>query len=125
MLSKKYRLRKDFQFRYVYRNGQSVKNNAVTLFFVKAKNSGIKIGISVSNKIGKACVRNRAKRRIRECIRANLNKMTKGYNYVFVAHNNFDFVETEYSTILRYIEQAIQQANAIINSSKPKSSSEV
>ncbi|HEY8443535.1 MAG TPA: ribonuclease P protein component [Clostridia bacterium] len=123
MLNKKYRLRKDFQFRYVYRNGQSVRTSAVTLFFVKSRTSGIKIGISVSNKIGKAYFRNRVKRRIRECIRACLDKMTKGYNYVFVANNNFDFIRSDYSVILNYIEQAITQANSIIL--KPKNTSNV
>lgn len=122
MLNKKYRLRKDFQFRYIYRNGQSIKTNAVNLFFVKSKYPGIKIGISVSNKIGKAFFRNRIKRRIRECIRANLNRMTKGYNYVFVANNNFDFLHSDYSIISNYIEQAITQANIIIKTSSKHSS---
>ncbi|NLC16440.1 MAG: ribonuclease P protein component [Clostridiales bacterium] len=120
MLSKRYRLTKDFQFRYVYRNGQSVRTKAVSLFFVKSKHPGLKIGISVSNKIGKACFRNRIKRRIRESVRANLDKMFKGYNYVFVANNNFDFINSDYSTILNYIEQAVEQANLIINASKQK-----
>ncbi|HEY8419933.1 MAG TPA: ribonuclease P protein component [Clostridia bacterium] len=123
MLNKKYRLTKSFQFRYVYRNGQSVRTSAVTLFFVKARTSAIKIGISVSNKIGKAYFRNRVKRRIRECIRANLDKMTKGYNYIFVANNNFDFIRSDYSVILNYIEQAIAQANSMIL--KPKASSDL
>ncbi|HHW90237.1 MAG TPA: ribonuclease P protein component [Clostridiales bacterium] len=120
MLNKKYRLTKDFQFRYVYRNGQSVKTKAVTLVFVKSRHPGLKIGISVSNKIGKAFFRNRVKRRIRESIRANLDKMAKGYNYVFVANNNFDFLHSDYSMILNYVEQAIEQANLIINAPRQK-----
>jgi hypothetical protein len=46
--------------------------------------------------------------------------MFKGYNYVFVANNNFDFINSDYSTILNYIEQAVEQANLIINASKQK-----
>lgn len=116
MLNKKYRLKKDFQFRYIYRNGQSVRTNAVSLIFVKSKNTGIKIGISVSNKIGKAFFRNRIKRLIRESVRVQLDNMIKGYNYIFVANNNFDFSHSDYPMISNYINDAIKQANFIITS---------
>ncbi|HEY8390570.1 MAG TPA: ribonuclease P protein component [Clostridia bacterium] len=118
MLNKRYRLKKDFQFRYIYRNGQSVKTSAVSLIFVKSKHPGIKIGISVSNKIGKAFFRNRIKRLIRECVRANLDNMIKGYNYIFVANNNFDFSHSDYSMISNYITEAIKKANSSITSVK-------
>jgi ribonuclease P protein component len=118
MLNKKYRLKKDFQFRYIYRNGQSIRTNAISLIFVKSKQTGIKIGISVSNKIGKAFFRNRIKRLIRENVRAQLDNMIKGYNYIFVANNNFDFSNSDYSLISNYVTHAIKQANSIITSIK-------
>lgn len=120
MLNKKYRLKKDFQFRYIYRNGKYVKLNAISLVFVKSKTPIIKIGISVSNKIGKASFRNLIKRRMRECIRANLHSLMKGYNYIFVANNKFDFSASDFNMISNTITEAIKQASLIITADKTK-----
>lgn len=118
MLNKKYRLKKDFQFRYIYRNGKYVKLNAISLVFVKSKTQLIKIGISVSNKIGKASFRNLIKRRIRECIRANFQSLINGYNYIFVANNQFDFSNSDFNLISNSVIEAIKQANNIITADK-------
>lgn len=64
MLSKKYRLTKNGSFSYLYSHGSRVPARLVRLSFVKSK-VGVKIGFSVSNKIGHAVVRNKVKRRMR------------------------------------------------------------
>lgn len=64
MLRKKYRLTKNGSFNYLYSHGQRTGEKKVRFNFVRSK-SGVKIGFSVSNKIGKAVKRNLVKRRMR------------------------------------------------------------
>lgn len=73
------------QFRRVYKSGSSAVRPTLVLY---AKQNGLKInrlGITVSKKIGKACVRNRSKRRIREVYRANQMQLECGFDFVIVA----------------------------------------
>ena len=54
---RRYRLGKNKNYRYVYRRGKSVPSRNVTLVHVKGKD--LKIGFSVSGKVGNAVTRNR------------------------------------------------------------------
>lgn len=73
MLAKKYRLTKRGSFTYVYNKGEKKFDSLVGLVFVKSK--ARKIGFSVPNKIGKAVVRNKLKRRMRAIIREKLSNI--------------------------------------------------
>ena len=81
-MQRQYRMGPNRQFQYVYRRGKRVSCPELSLLYVK--NNQKKIGFSVSKKVGGAVVRNRTKRRLRECIRPILPQMRKG-QYVFVA----------------------------------------
>lgn len=72
-------------YQKLYRNGKSVANRDLVIFFLKRKDEGLRIGISVSKRIGSAVVRNRTKRLIREAFRQNKDAIKKGYDIVFVA----------------------------------------
>jgi ribonuclease P protein component len=47
-----------------------------------------RLGVAVSRKVGKACVRNRIKRMIREYFRLNKHKLPPKTDLVFVARPN-------------------------------------
>ena len=85
MLKKEYRLRKNADFRKVYRSAKSVSTKYLVLYPKARKNSCIRVGFSISKKVGKANVRNYYKRRLREIIRHNLNHITPGYDLIFLA----------------------------------------
>ena len=64
-----YKIRKNAEFRLVYRRGKSYANNLLVLYvFNNRKNSSEdgalynKVGISVSKKVGNSVVRSRSKR---------------------------------------------------------------
>ena len=61
------RLGPNRQFSYVYRRGKRVSTRDLTLLYVKNRQK--RVGFSVSKKVGVAVVRNRTKRRLRECVR--------------------------------------------------------
>jgi ribonuclease P protein component len=70
------------QFQTVFRRGKSMANPRLVLLYLRRPE--LKIGISVSKKVGGAVARNLVKRRIREALRPQLAKLRRGH-YVFVA----------------------------------------
>lgn len=80
-------LKKNYEFRRLYTKGKS----AVTPYFViycrKNQQKENRVGFTVSVKLGKAVVRNRIRRRLREVYRLNLESLRGGYDIVIVARS--------------------------------------
>ena len=71
-------------FRRLYRtNGQA--NSCLVLYARKNRNGINRVGITVSKKLGKAVIRNRVRRRIREAYRLNEERFLPGWDIVIVA----------------------------------------
>ncbi len=105
-MQRQHRLGPSRQFGYVYRRGKRASCKDLTLLFVK--NHQKRVGFSVSKKVGVAVVRNRTKRRLRECVRPLLGQMRGGL-YVFVARptvaeRSFDELRAEVIRLLRKVE---------------------
>ncbi|BDB03495.1 ribonuclease P protein component [Clostridium botulinum] len=86
---KENKIRKNKEFRHVYRRGKSYSNKLLVLYVCKNRYNINRLGVSVSKKVGKSVVRNRVKRLIKESYRLNLDKdMKQGYDLVFIARNS-------------------------------------
>ncbi len=85
MLKKEYRLRKRYDFKRTYKRGKTVKNRNFVMFYAKNHSDSVKIGFSVSKKIGKAVVRNQVKRRLRAACQAEIAAFRPGYSYILIA----------------------------------------
>ncbi len=73
-------------FQRLYRtNGQS--NGYLVLYARKNRTGTNRVGITVSKKLGKAHVRNRVRRRLREIYRLNEEKFQPGWDIVVVARS--------------------------------------
>ena len=87
-----YKLKKNIEFRIVYKRGKSIANDLLVLYVFKNRrnrdsNDNIynKEGISVSKKVGNSVVRSRIKRLITESYRLKEVNINKGYDFIFVA----------------------------------------
>lgn len=103
-------LKKNAQFQTVYRRGRSLANQHLALLYLRRPE--LKIGISVSKKVGKAHVRNRVKRRIRECVRPLLPRLKKGH-YVIVARSAAG--QDDLSTLSRALDQLLRRQQLLLD----------
>ena len=79
-----HRLKKDKQFSYIFRKGKRKSTENFTLYYIESKFNNYKIGFSISKKQGKATVRNKLKRRLKEIVRKEKLPLNF-YNYVLYA----------------------------------------
>src|SRR5690242_2233902 len=100
-MEKRYRLMKREHFNRVYRRGQSTANRQFVLYYVPCMDEpNFRLGVSISKKLGNAVIRNRLKRRIKEIVRVNKQKLPCGYTYIIIGRKpalDLDFLQMEKS----------------------------
>lgn len=115
-----YRLKKNFEFTFIYKRGKSFANDLLVMYIIKNKrnkdknfNSYNKLGVSVSKKVGNSVVRSRCKRLISESFRLNYNYIVKGYDFIFIARNPIK--EKNYFDVERAMKNLIKKAGLYNN----------
>lgn len=96
-------LRKQFQFKNVYKRGKSFADKFLVMYVLKNNLSENRLGISVSKKVGKSVVRSRICRLIKENYRLNEKLFARGFDIVFIARNpasNADFYKIKESIFM-------------------------
>lgn len=82
-------LKKNYEFRIVYRKGKSLANRYLVVYKYRNNKSNNRIGISVSKKVGNSVVRSRVTRLIRESYRLNEEFIEKeGWDFVVIARSS-------------------------------------
>ncbi|MXQ53080.1 ribonuclease P protein component [Shimazuella sp. KC615] len=100
-----FRLKRRNDFRRVFRAGTSVANRQFVLYSFKRMDEGVsRVGISISRKIGKAVVRNRIKRLVKEIVRHWMDQIHPHMDIILIVRNpvvGLDYKETE--SCLRHV----------------------
>lgn len=103
MLPERHRLRRNADIRRAHRDGRRWHHPLLILFVSANNQEASRFAISVSRRIGKAVVRNRCRRRVREVIRHRLADIEPGRDCLLVARVGLSAASFE------EIEAAIEQ----------------
>jgi len=107
-MERRYRLREDEDFQKVRQEGRSWTQPLMILCVLPNGLSHSRFGFSVSRRVGRATVRNRVKRMMREAVRRRMSEIPLGQDLVFIARAPIaaaPFPEVE-ATVERLLLQA-------------------
>ncbi len=80
-------LKENSVFRRLYYKGASAGNRYLVVYCRRNGSKVSRLGLTVSTKLGKAVVRNRMRRRLREVYRLHEQKLLPGFDIVIVARS--------------------------------------
>ena len=88
-------------FQRLYRKGASAVSPNLAVYVRRNGGKTSRLGLTVGTKLGKAVIRNRTRRRLREIYRTNEDKLLPGYDVVVVArvraaHSPYRVLEREF-----------------------------
>lgn len=78
-------IKENREFSRLYRSGEFFSSDCLILYVRNNKFGKNRIGLTVSKKVGKAVIRNRVRRRIKESYREIEGKVNTSYDFVIVA----------------------------------------
>ena len=93
---------------------KGVADGFLVLYARKNRTECNRVGITVSKKLGKAHIRNRTRRRIREVYRLNEEKFQPGWDIVVVARSKavdapFDKLTKSYLTLAKKLNLLVEE----------------
>ena len=78
-------LKENHLFRRAYNRGKTAADSRLALYVRRNGRKSNRLGLTVSTKVGRAVVRNRVRRRLREIYRLNEGALASGCDVVVVA----------------------------------------
>lgn len=84
-----------------------MSNSDITIYFVSAKRKDVKIGFTITKKIGKAHERNKIKRRLSAIIYPIIKDFEKDYTIVIKANRNI--AEENFSKLKENVMQLLNK----------------
>lgn len=109
-------LKKNYEFKRVLNKGQYYYGRYIQFFIIKNNRNENRMGIAVSSKVAGAVGRNKIKRLIRENYRLLVkDKISKGFDFVFIWNKNKDAKEANYYDIKKDFENIFKRTGILIN----------
>ena len=106
-MKKEYRIKKSTDFDNIIRKKQSFANRQFVMYYRKNNSEHMKLGISVSKKLGKAHERNRLKRYVREVFKTRKDNV-KSYDVIVIVRQGA--VEQNFEDFSKSIDHILRKA---------------
>lgn len=103
-------IKENYLFKKAYTKGKKQTGKYLVLYALNSKH-GVRYGVTVSKKIGKAVVRNRVRRKIKECFRYLEPFVKDGTELVFVARGAS--VDASFNQLFDAMKTALMQGGII------------
>ncbi|MBA7497451.1 Ribonuclease P protein component [subsurface metagenome] len=116
MIKKK--LSKTSEFKKVFSEGRRIEGKNLIIFILKNDYDFNRLGIIVKKETGKAVVRNKIKRRLKEANRLLNKKLLPGYDIIVLAKNNIK--ESDYFEICHDLESLFYKGKLFLPESSRK-----
>ncbi len=104
-------LKENRDFRRLYSRGRSFASPLLVAYVLKNRTGNVRIGITTGKKVGKAVLRSRARRVIREAFRELSDNITPGFDLVFVARSKTPFVKSY--DVLKAMKKELKDAGVL------------
>lgn len=96
-------------FRAVYSKGTSCADRYLVLYKLSNNEDCSRLGITVSGKVGKAVVRNKIKRRIKETVRLCPRPIKANFDIVILARK--PAAQADYASLQNSVMRLLEKAN--------------
>ncbi|ASS97835.1 MULTISPECIES: ribonuclease P protein component [Geobacillus] len=117
-MKKKYRIKKSEEFQEVFQRGASTANRQFVIYTLdRPEQPYFRIGLSVSKKLGKAVVRNRIKRYIRQCFLELKEEIAPGKDYVVIARQ--PVAEMNYAEVKKSLIHVLRKSGGLKKGGQP------
>ncbi|GIP40646.1 ribonuclease P protein component [Paenibacillus sp. J31TS4] len=111
-MHKENRLAKREDFQKVYRRGKSFANHQFVVYRLEQREPApLRLGVSVSKKVGNAVVRNRLRRTVKEIVRLNLDRLEANVDVIVIARK--PVAEMEYAGIQSSLLHVLKRAGLL------------
>lgn len=104
-------LKENRDFRRIYNRGRSFASPLLVSYVMKNRVGSVRVGITTGKKVGKAVLRSRARRVIREAYRALAEEISPGFDLVFVARSKTPFVKSY--DVLKAMKKELKDAGVL------------
>lgn len=107
-MKKSHRVKSDKDFQVVFKQGKSYANRKFVVYSIDREIGHLRLGLSVSKKLGKAVIRNKIKRRLRRVIQGLEPKLLP-QDVVIIARKGVE--ELSYMDIQQHLTHVLKLAN--------------
>lgn len=104
-------LKKNHLFRRMYARGRSSVGKSIVVYCRRNGLEHNRLGLTVGTKVGKAVVRNKVRRRLREAYRLDEGSYKRGYDIVIVARSHA--AETSYQELAEHLRRQSEKLGLI------------
>jgi ribonuclease P protein component len=112
------RVTKNTEYRVIYQSGDKVVDSCLVVYFRPNQLNRVRLGISVSKKLGGAVVRNRLKRLFREVFRQNKHRYRPGYDLVWIARK--PMLELNFDQLNKRLDKVLARAGLLNPGTAPE-----